>query len=418
MKSMLAWVALVCAAVAGCGDASEGAGAADGGAKPEGVAPPLDATPRAPAQGGPGAQGAGGGATDDAGTGAANDRDATLTGAGAEATGDAAGAQVADGGAPVTTSIAAQTLIPDPSWTCGMPDGIAPPTSGPLVFEADLTLGAVRDVGETQYGHRTLIEIKGGTVTGPKINGQFMNFGLDWQLALSNGVIEDEQVDVIQTDDGALIYVRNCGTSPGPGSEVRIVPDFEAPTGGNYAWLNSGQFVGTREFDAAGKTLRLMVYDVSAVALPADSVRVTDPAGVPDQTWDCKVAAGTKTTTVYMETVGIGSSVAVGASKRGTRNIIPITGGTTSGMIQGSILAGGGDFQLLANAFELDARYTLQTSDGELIVVRNCGPLGALVPVFETRTDGGYAWVNANRWLSSDPGVGAGVVNLTIYDTQ
>jgi Protein of unknown function (DUF3237) len=408
---MCACVALVLAAVVACQTGSRATGAEDGGASAEGVVPPLDGAGRGTARGDAGQQKTGQGGTDDAGTGATSDRDATLAG-------NAAGAQAADAGAPPATLTAIQTLIPDPSWTCGMPNGIAPPQSGQLVFAADLTLGVVHDVGETQYGHRTLIEIKGGTVSGPKIKGQFMNFGLDWQLALSNGAIEDEQVDVIQTDDGTPVYFRDCGTSPGPASEVRIVPDFEAPSGGNYAWLNSGEFVGTREFDAAGKTLKLTVYDVSGVALPADSVRVTDPAGVPNQTWDCKVAAGTKTTTVYTESVGIGSSVSVGASKRGTRNIVPITGGTTSGKLQGSVLAGGADFQLSASAFELDARYTVQTGDGELIVVRNCGPLGALVPVFETRTDGGYAWVNANRWLSSDPGVGVGVVNLTIYDTQ
>jgi Protein of unknown function (DUF3237) len=167
------------------------------------------------------------------------------------------------------------------------------------------------------------------------------------------------------------------------------------------------------------KTLTMTVYDVSGVAPPADSIRVTDPPGVPDQTWDCKTATGNKTTVVYTESVGIGTgSVTVGASKRGSRNIVPITGGTTSGQIQGSVLAGGADYQLSTSSFQLDARYTLLTGDGALIVVRNCGPLGALVPVFETRTDGPYAWVNANRWLSSDPSPGAGVVNLTIYDTK
>ena len=87
-------------------------------------------------------------------------------------------------------------------------------------------------------------------------------------------------------------------------------------------------------------------------------------------------------------------------------------------MIQGGVLAGGGDFQLQTSTFNLDARYTLQTMDGELIVVRNCGPLGGLVPVYETRTNGPYAWVNANRWLSSDPTVVVGAVDLTIYDTR
>ena len=328
-----------------------------------------------------------------------------------------ASTSVSDGGAILTDT---ETLIPDPSWTCGMPAGIPPAKGGALVFKATLQLGEIYDIGETQYGQRTLIEIKGGTLTGPKIQATFMDRGLDYQLTLSSGALEVEEVNILQTSDGVPIYFRNCGTSPGNGSEVRVVPDFEAPSSGAYAWLNTGAFVGTREFDGAAKTLTMEVYDVSGVAPAAGSVKVTDPAGVPNQTWDCKVASGTKGAVVYTESVGIaGGSVAVGASKRGTRNIIPITGGTTSGRVTGTVLSGGADYQLSASAFNLDARYTIKTSDsGELIIVRNCGPLGALVPVFETRASGTYAWLNKNTWLSSDPGVGAGVVNLTIYDTQ
>ena len=50
--------------------------------------------------------------------------------------------------------------------------------------------------------------------------------------------------------------------------------------------------------------------------------------------------------------------------------------------------------------------------------MRNCGPLGALVPVIEARKDGKYAWANANNFLSSDPGLGLGSVNLTIYEKR
>jgi hypothetical protein len=80
------------------------------------------------------------------------------------------------------------------------------------------------------------------------------------------------------------------------------------------------------------------------------------------------------------------------------------------------VLSGGADYQIIGASFELDARYTIRTNDGELIIVRNCGPVGALVPVFEAATAGKYAFMNANTWLSSDPGIGAGVVNLTIYE--
>jgi hypothetical protein len=336
-----------------------------------------------------------------------------------------AGPSASDASPPVVQADSAiatdtQTLIPDPSWTCGMPAGIPPVTGGTLVFKSTLTLGEVYDIGETQYGHRNLIEIKGGTLTGPKIQATFMDRGLDYQLTLSNGVLEDEQVNILKTSDGVPIYFRNCGTSPGGGVNVRVVPDFEAPSASAYAWLNTGHFVGTREFDAVAKTLTMEVYDVSNASAPSGSVRITDPPGVPNQTYDCKVASGTKGAVVYMESVGIADgSVTIGASKRGTRNIVPITGGTTSGRVTGTVLSGGADYQLSASTFNLDARYTIKANDdGELIIVRNCGPLGALVPVFEARVGGSYDWLNKNTWLSSDPGVGVNVVNLTIYNTQ
>jgi hypothetical protein len=300
-----------------------------------------------------------------------------------------------------------------------MPDGIPPPTTGKLVLEANVTIGAIHDIGDTQFGHRHLVEITGGTVKGPNIDGTLRTGGLDWQLTLPNGAIEDEEVNVITTGSGAAIYFRNCGTAASSGDVVRTVPDFEAPNGGPYAFLNTAKLVGTRELDMTNKTLKLTVYDVSAAAPPqGDPVKVVEPDDLPNQTWDCKTAAGTKGAVVYMESVGIGAgSVTVGASKRGTRNIIPITGGTTTGRIAGSVLAGGADYQLIGASFVLDARYTLHPSDGdELIIVRNCGPVGALVPVFEARKDGKYAWVNDNHWLSSDPTVVPGAVNLTIYE--
>ncbi|WP_437595180.1 hypothetical protein [Sorangium sp. So ce1000] len=46
----------------------------------------------------------------------------------------------------------------------------------------------------------------------------------------------------------------------------------------------------------------------------------------------------------------------------------------------------------------------LSSSDGELIVVRNGGPLDALVPVVETRAGGPYSILNTKAYVSSDPG--------------
>jgi hypothetical protein len=105
----------------------------------------------------------------------------------------------------------------------------------------------------------------------------------------------------------------------------------------------------------------------------------------------------------------------VGATKKGNRNIIPITGGTVSGKITGKVLPGGADYQNLANPATIDARYLWQTSDGEVIIVRNGGSFGLLAPSFEARVDGKYAWLNSGLYLSSNPGMGTGGVALTFY---
>ncbi|MBW4702279.1 DUF3237 family protein [Micromonospora sp. RL09-050-HVF-A] len=320
---------------------------------------------------------------------------------------------------PSTTPSGAEaTIVPDPSWTCGRSAGLVPPTRGRLVFRATAQLGAIRDVGVTQYGHRRILDIRGGTITGDRINGTILTGGLDLELTLGTGATELEQVAILRTGDGTPIYLRTCGVAPAGESTVRIVPDFEAPNSSAYAWLNTGTYVGTRTVDTATNTLTLAVYDVAGVS-PADPrVQLRDPAGTANQSWDCLTGSGTRGSAVFTETVTLGASVSVGASKRGTRNIIPITGGTMTGRVTGTVLPGGADYQLIGATSTLDARYVLSTNDRELILVRNCGAFGRLVPTFEARAAGPYAFLNANTWLSSDPGSAPGGVSITFYERR
>jgi hypothetical protein len=147
-------------------------------------------------------------------------------------------------------------------------------------------------------------------------------------------------------------------------------------------------------------------------------VTVTDPAGVPNQSWECVTGTGSRGAVVFSESVTLGASLSVGASKRGTRNVIPITGGTVSGRIAGTIVPGGADYQLIGSTARLDARYLLRSNDGEYIVVRNCGAFGQLVPVFEARTAGPYHFLNTGRFLSSDPQFQAGGVGIVFYERR
>jgi hypothetical protein len=108
----------------------------------------------------------------------------------------------------------------------------------------------------------------------------------------------------------------------------------------------------------------------------------------------------------------------LGDSPLGRRRIINITGGRFSGArLSGRVLPGGADWQVIRTdgVADLDARYTLETSDGALIYVTNRGyrhgapdimrklSAGETVdpslyymrttPLFETG-DARYAWLN------------------------
>jgi len=70
----------------------------------------------------------------------------------------------------------------------------------------------------------------------------------------------------------------------------------------------------------------------------------------------------------------IGPPIELGQTSIGLRRIIPITGGTVQGAINGSILPGGSDTQLLLNQGQeghLDARYVIETNQGEKVFVQN-----------------------------------------------
>ena len=73
--------------------------------------------------------------------------------------------------------------------------------------------------------------------------------------------------------------------------------------------------------------------------------------------------------------VTIAAPVEVGQTPAGLRRMIPITGGTVTGpRVNGKVLAGGADFQLIlcgGTQAHLDARYVIELGDGSRVFVQN-----------------------------------------------
>jgi hypothetical protein len=115
----------------------------------------------------------------------------------------------------------------------------------------------------------------------------------------------------------------------------------------------------------------------------------------------------------FEETVMLGEAIPVGETPLGTRNIIPITGGTFEGPgIEGTIIAGGWDWQLTRGdgCTEVEADYMIRTDDGVVINVINIGVLcpprdGQSSPVrtqprFEAPI-GKYDWLNRGAFIGT-----------------
>jgi hypothetical protein len=122
-----------------------------------------------------------------------------------------------------------------------------------LLYTSRIEIAAPLAVGQAPYGERRIINIRGGSFSGPRFSGRILPGGADWQIVRNDGIAEVEARYTLETHDGALIYITNWGYRHGPpdvisrlgaGDKVdpreyyfRTTPKFE--TGSvQYAWLN------------------------------------------------------------------------------------------------------------------------------------------------------------------------------------
>jgi len=167
----------------------------------------------------------------------------------------------------------------DPPAPALPPLGTAPPAAAmphlEFAFEFRVTLAPVVVVGETALGHRQYIGITGGTIAGPKLAGEVVPGGWDYQLGLADHCNMLSADYFIRALDGTLIHVLNEGTAcaPRPGQpRAYFRPRFEAPRG-PHEWMTHATFVATLELEPAApagpareapppKAIRLKFYQV------------------------------------------------------------------------------------------------------------------------------------------------------------
>jgi len=143
------------------------------------------------------------------------------------------------------------------------------------IFVLQSPLGDIQMLGNTPYGERRIINILGGTVEGPKLNGKVLPGGADWQIVRADGVVHLQARYTIETNTGGLILVNAEGYRHGPPDVMAALARDETVDPARYyfrtamrfetsdpasSWLNRILAIGHGA--RANKQVRIEVFEV------------------------------------------------------------------------------------------------------------------------------------------------------------
>jgi hypothetical protein len=143
------------------------------------------------------------------------------------------------------------------------------------IFTVEAELDDIMRFGGTPYGERRVIGIRGGTVSGARLEGRILPGGADWQIIRSDGAADIQARYTIESSDGGLVLVNSEGLRHGPADVIeklgrgenvdpslyyfRTVMRFETAQPA-LSWLNKILAVARGERQA--KAVRLDVFEV------------------------------------------------------------------------------------------------------------------------------------------------------------
>ena len=124
------------------------------------------------------------------------------------------------------------------------------------VCDLKVTLDPIREMGAGRAGQRRIIPIVGGTVSGPLLQGKLLNLGADWQTIYRSGLAELDTRYALETDDCAVIEIRNYGFRHGPPEVMARLAAGETCDPGEYYMRTHARLeTGDERYDWVNKTL-------------------------------------------------------------------------------------------------------------------------------------------------------------------
>lgn len=124
---------------------------------------------------------------------------------------------------------------------------------------ATIAAGDRYKIDDGPFGNRVIAGIRTGRWEGDRLRGTIVGPGADWAMPGPGGAMLLDVRQVVQTDDGAVIYVTYHGRADRTRGTYTIAPTFET-SDERYVWLNAVQAVGKGRLTDAG-----IVYEIYEV---------------------------------------------------------------------------------------------------------------------------------------------------------
>jgi hypothetical protein len=84
------------------------------------------------------------------------------------------------------------------------------------LFTVNAELADILQFGRTPAGDRRVINILGGKVEGPRLRGEILPGGADWQIVRPDGAADIRARYTIRCENGGLVLVSSEGLRHGP----------------------------------------------------------------------------------------------------------------------------------------------------------------------------------------------------------
>ena len=107
--------------------------------------------------------------------------------------------------------------------------------------------GERHQIPDGPFGNRVVAAIREGRWDGERLRGRVVGAGGDWAMPGPGGAMLLDVRQVLETDDGAVVYVSYHGRCDRTRGTYTVAPTFET-SDERYTWLNLVQAVGKGTF--------------------------------------------------------------------------------------------------------------------------------------------------------------------------